>query len=331
MRVFIHGSCVSRDLLTLLQDDGFELSFYSPRQSLIGLLGSIPELVGHVDASKLTSRFQRRALEGMLTADLIAQLDKHASSTDMVLWDLTDERLGVYEIDGHYVTRTVELISVGMDTELQREARHIAFGSDEHFDLWSRGLDRWRTALESVGLADRVVLLAPRWAEHFTDGAATPSSYGVSAPEHEVLADRYYSAAQTVMPHLRIVARGLETAAGQDHQWGGAPFHFDDATSARMAAEVVAVTHESANAFPPPFAVVQALGSCRVVIRSLRSWGEKIAVHTLDAHSTIERSPYTTATEIAVSVPRPGRYRFRVFHMSGDHRAGVTTPFVDVP
>ena len=138
MRVFIHGSCVSRDLLTVLEQHGHSVSFYSPRQSLIGLLRAVDRLASLADATTLTSRFQQRVLDGTLRSDLTTQLATHAESTDVLMWDLVDERLGVYAVPdavgqhSGYVTRTLELITSGVDATVAETGRLIAFGTDEH-------------------------------------------------------------------------------------------------------------------------------------------------------------------------------------------------------
>jgi hypothetical protein len=331
MRVFIHGSCVSRDLLTLLQNDGFELSFYSPRQSLIPLLGHVQGLETHLDATKLTSRFQRRALEGTLEADLLQQLEQHASSTDMVLWDLTDERLGVYEYGGAYMTRSLELISSGLDDVLAQHARHIPFGDDEHFGLWSRALQEWAASLETRGLADRVVLLAPRWASTAEDGRSIPPSYGVSTERHTELAQRYYDAARATVPGLRVVGAATETYGSYEHQWGPAPFHYSEATNRVFAEELHRLVFTAEQQFPPPFPTVLFRNGGEVVIHTARSWADDIALHVRNERHIVEKHPYQQEDRFRVRLPEAGTYQFRVFHRSGELRVGVSSAMYQVP
>jgi hypothetical protein len=320
MRVFIHGSCVSRDLLTLLQDDGFELSFYSPRQSLIPLIGHVHGLGAHLDATKLTSRFQRRALEGTLDADLLQQLEQHAPSTDMVLWDLTDERLGVYEYGGAYMTRSLELISSGIDDVLTQHARHIPFGGDEHFGLWSRALQRWAESLESRGLADRVVLLAPRWAATTEDRRSIPPSYGVSAERHTELAQRYYDAARAAVPNVRIVGRDAKTYGSYEHHWGPAPFHFAESTNAALASVVRDLAFDAAYGFPPPLPDVIQASDGGFTVSTSKGWGEHVALDVIRGREVVHKFPYQTAREFRFSISEPGTYRFKVYHRAGDVR-----------
>lgn len=315
MRAFIHGSCVSRDLLTLLADHGFELNHYSPRQSLIPLLGAVPDLANALDASRLTSRFQRRAVEGTITADVGRELDKRHANVDIVLWDITDERLGVYEVDGGYVTRTIELFNSGLDTSLQAVGRHIAFATDEHFDLWTRGVHIWAEQLRRRGLADRVVVVAPPWAAQFADGTPTPPSTGVSAQQHEALSARYYDAIARELPQAHFIGHSLETRSSAGHRWGPSPFHFDDQTNYGLAEEMYRLGQGLD--FPPPRPVVLPAGNDRVRVNVEKTWGEVFALHIYQAKECIHRTRYQASPDFEVPL-EPGTYRARLYHKSGD-------------
>ncbi|MEL7976619.1 DUF6270 domain-containing protein [Isoptericola sp. F-RaC21] len=328
MRVFIHGSCVSRDVVALLDSAGVELAFYSPRQSLVPIGRPIDGLQQHLDLSSTTSRFQRRAAEGTIRADMLEQLARHRSVSDLILWDLTDERLGVYEHRNTYVTRSLELMSVGLDAALARTARHIPFGSDEHFDLWSEGLQNWASKLQELGLEDRVVLLAPRWAARFDDGTPTPSSFGTSADKHAELARDYLAQARHVLPDLRTLGTTLETSAGRDHQWGPAPFHFSAATNAALAAEIRATILDPAQSFPPPRPAVIRASESEFVVHAPTSWADEFALYVYKrSHTgterTIERISYQKQQAFNITIEQPGTYRFRVFHKRGSIKTTV--------
>lgn len=313
MRTFIHGSCVSRDLLTLLADHGFELSHYSPRQSLIPLLGAVPDLVNALDTTRLTSRFQRRAAEGSITADVGRELDKRHANVDIVLWDITDERLGVYEVDGGYVTRTIELFNSGLDKSLQAVGRHIAFATDEHFDLWTRGVRIWAEQLRRRGLADRVVVVAPPWAAQFTDGTPTPPSTGVSAQLHEELATGYYDAIARELPQARFVGRTLETRSSVNMKWGQSPFHFDGPTYNAIASQVFTLVHDMVHEFPPPRPSALIHPDGRLQISARRTWAEQFALHIYRDKERVFKSKYQPDPEFELDL-EPGAYRAKLYH-----------------
>lgn len=330
MRVFIHGSCVSRDLLPLLSPHGFELTFYSPRQSLIGLLGPVPGIERAADLRALASRFQRRAAEGTLRADVIERLEHHHDETDMVLWDLTDERLGVYELNGGYVTRSLELMNAGLDTDLRREARHIPFGSSEHFSLWQEGLARWAQSLRGLRLDDRVVLLEPRWAREFEDGAPTPPSFGVSPDQHDLLARQYYAAARRALPAAKSIGSSITTSAATEHQWGPAPFHFSRPTSEELVGELIRLSMVPESEFPLPKPSASFIDPRTVRVETSRSWASDVALYVLSGGKIQAKFAYQSTTSFVVRLGRPGKYRFRAFHRLGSRKETIDSAEVEL-
>ena len=94
-RITVYGSCVARDVAGEMEQRGWSVERYIARQSLIS--AGCPAGVGDVDLSLLRSSFARRSFLSDMVGNLEAQLTAVASYTDLLLWDLTDERLGVLE------------------------------------------------------------------------------------------------------------------------------------------------------------------------------------------------------------------------------------------
>lgn len=324
MRIFVHGSHVSRDPLTLLNGHGFELNHYSSRQSLIPLLGAVPDLLQALDTSQLTTRFQRRAAEGTITADISRELDRHHGDTDMILWDIMDERLGVYEVGQGYVTRTIELYQTGLDTSLQSIGRHIPFASDEHFRLWAQGVTIWADQLRRKGLADRVAVAAPPWATRFKDGGPTPSSAGMDAAAYGVLAARYYEHISLELPASRFIGRSAPTTASRDHRRGASPFHFSDETNYRMASELHALAFDAERDFPPPRPRVQSQDDQVVQISAQETWGTQFALHVYRDRERVVRTRYQPTADFSLDL-EPGTYRAKIYHKNEQTTAAASS------
>lgn len=221
-RVFIYGSCVSRDSLEHAGPERYTVTRYVARQSLVSAYGGSARVE---PGGTITSPFQRRMVEGDAEGNLLAVLRAHVESTDLLLWDLTDERLGVLVApDGAILTRSVDLISADIAPRLDGW-RHVPFGSDEHFTVWAAALDQFCADLRLLGLLNRTVLLAVPWAASTDDGGPVPRSFGVSSGEANALLERYYRAAETHGVRVERVPEDL-AVAGADHRWGRAPFHY---------------------------------------------------------------------------------------------------------
>jgi glycosyltransferase involved in cell wall biosynthesis len=223
-RVFIYGSCVSRDTFEHLDPEQFELVEYVARQSVLSAYTKPVELMA---PPTLKSRFQQRMITGDFSSSLRSLMATHGSATDFVLVDLTDERLGAYLLpDGSIVTRSVELIESGGEQYLPQGTQHIAFGTQQHFDYWT-------TAMEYVGEQMRqqmsqatIVLLDIPWAEWSETGTQTPGSFGMQAAEANPIFRSYVQAAAQALGAHVISMEPSEVVSSPNHPWGDAPFHY---------------------------------------------------------------------------------------------------------
>nr|WP_275263093.1 DUF6270 domain-containing protein [Segeticoccus rhizosphaerae] len=237
IRTFIYGSCVSRDSFEYFDGDRYALSAYVARQSLISAFGKAGD--PGVDLSKLTSPFQRRIVQEDVASGLSARLRAKARQVDLLLWDLVDERLGVYiQDDGGVVTRSVELLTAQRESNRRVPGRLVAFDSREHRELWSVAVGRWLALLRELDLLERTVLLAPAWAERTTEGRRTPASFGISAKQANRATAGYVTTVRRQC-RIRVIEIGQDLArAAEGHKWGIAPFHYDAAVYRSIASAV---------------------------------------------------------------------------------------------
>lgn len=232
-RVFIAGSCVSRDTFNALPQDGYALIDYVARQSLIS--AARPPIAYPLDLSAIASRFQQRMVQGAMSGSLYESLGRHASDTDLVLVDLTDERAGVFEMpDGSYFTRSIELDGAGMTPQISdASTRYLRFGTDEHFEVFGWAAQTLRAELDRLQLTDRTLVLAPNWAEYAIDGQYSGDSYGYTPSDANYFQQRYVDLLENYLG-LRTI-RLADTRSDANHQWGLAPFHYAEPVYAYFA------------------------------------------------------------------------------------------------
>ncbi|MFC7375399.1 DUF6270 domain-containing protein [Brachybacterium sp. GCM10030268] len=224
LRVTIYGSCVARDSVDLAGHDRLKVADYIARQSLISV-GRDASALFPEDA-QVAHRFQRRMMEADFAGDLERRLDAVATRTDLLLWDLTDERHGVHMLDdGSVITRSIDLIAVPEALAAVEDARHVAFGSDEHFELWSPRAEQFRDHLREQGLFEKTVVLEIPWAVVTADGQETPGSMGTSAVEANAAYRRYFDRLRELGFSV-LEMQPLGVLADPGHRWGLAPFHY---------------------------------------------------------------------------------------------------------
>jgi hypothetical protein len=223
-RVFIWGSCVSRDTFEHMDPDKFELVAYVARQSA---LSATTRPVEQIAAPQMTSRFQQRMISGDFGSNLRPLLKEHAADTDVLLVDLTDERLGVYLLpDGTVVTRSVELIESGLDQTVAQNAQHLPFGTQQHFEYWSGAIQAAGDAIRQAMPGVTVALLDIPWAEWSESGQQTPDSFGVTAARANPVFRPYVETAVKALGAHLVSIDPSRVLSGPNHPWGDAPFHY---------------------------------------------------------------------------------------------------------
>lgn len=223
-KVFIWGGCASRDAVEpYYQAYDLELHSYIARQSLISALHPVPARYFTFDHIK--SKFQKRSLEGDITGLVPRHLERHADEIDLIVWDMMIERLGVFPIStGGYVTGN-RPTSKAADNKSRLQPR-IAFGSNEHKDLWGDNVEQFRDDLKKLGLLEKTVINATPWAVEDKNGQPT---YFESAPftaqEFNEIVTDYWDYLEFL--GVKVARVSLEDAiADPDHKWGPAYFHY---------------------------------------------------------------------------------------------------------
>ncbi|BAW93534.1 hypothetical protein CHIBA101_1696 [Actinomyces sp. Chiba101] len=224
----ILGSCVGRDSAAVLQERGWRVARYVARQSIISTGNAVD--VRAIDADALESAFARRCFASDAAGDAEAQLAGLAATTDVLLWDLTDERLGVIEASpGHWLTRSTEGLTaslrLGRDFYGPLGGRLVELGTDEHQELFAAALPRLGAMLERVGLLERTILLQAPWAARTAQGRSTVRSWGMSALGANWAMIDYYERAHELGTRVLQVPDEL-VVADDAHRWGAAPFHY---------------------------------------------------------------------------------------------------------
>jgi len=246
VHVMIYGSCVSRDGVEFWAEHGLELTGYVARQTLISAYA--PADLSRFRLDEITSAFQRRMAGYDIEGALARIVEEQRSVMDLLLWDLTDERLGVVKIPGGGWVSKVVPYHKGIFAGPGRLGETLRIGESEHLRAWKTAADRFLDDLGRLGLRERVVVNDTRWAVVDETGARMGPSGGLQPEQYNEIIERY-------LEHL--AARGIVaihvpqevTVARSDHKWGPAPFHYVDTVyehQATMLADLVAHAHRTA-------------------------------------------------------------------------------------
>lgn len=235
-QVVVYGSCVARDTLERLPSERYQLQRYIARQSLISAF-SEPSLIPPSALDSLSSEFQRRTLRDDFESSLPRDLELYAAEAGVVLWDLTDERLGVFETEpARYITNSIELAATSSEHSIFQNCRLIPFSSDEHFALWRAALPAFKEALASNAPQAKLLLVAPRWATVYDKEG---DERLLSRRGHKVAnrnLQKYVRTARKLLGPQAVIS--CRAVADPRNRWGPAPYHYDQKTYETLARRV---------------------------------------------------------------------------------------------
>lgn len=238
--IFIYGGCVTRDTFEHMKGE-HRLVQYVARQSLISA-ASRPTTSIKTDG--LSENFQDRAVKSDLASSLYPTLAKYAAKTDLFLFDILSERLGVYRLPGGtHITRSVELAKTKLIHTLERPAASIRFGTDAHFELWTRAADSFLEKLAGLKLLDRTVLFEAPWTDYTDVGEPVPRFRGWTADEANELYARYYAYLREKGVRTRTLPADLAVSVST-HKWGPSPYHYVDEAYHWMKRQAVGALEE---------------------------------------------------------------------------------------
>ncbi|MDN5685481.1 MAG: DUF6270 domain-containing protein [Brachybacterium sp.] len=252
LRISVYGSCVARDSVALSGGEQSAVTAYIARQSLLSAGSDVS--ARYPEEASTAHRFRWRMLRADFAGDLANRLADAAPGTDVLLWDLADERGGVMEFDdGGIVTRTFDLLSEPEVWPSAESGRHIAFGTDEHFALWAPRAQEFVAQLKELDLFDRTRVLRIPWALVTVDGEPAPGSLGNSPAEANALYERYYEHLESLgLDCLSVDPEIL--VADPNHRWGLAPFHYTQAVYDSVMDQVFASAGRARDPEPSPVA-----------------------------------------------------------------------------
>lgn len=225
MKVFVHGGCVSRDMLEFQTDPRFfELACYSARSSLASL--SLEKIKSRLDLSELTSKFQIRMLENDHQRDLLKKLE--SIDFDIFLIDFNVERYDLVNInDLGYVTNSSEFSKLKLNGN-KKITKKISAYSDLHFDKFMIGFEKIYRIISEKGLSDRIFIKKLYWTD--TDEAGNQLvKYLDQIKKVNGKFDRIYNALTRKYPRLNFIEFDPAVLiANSNHKWGLAPYHYID-------------------------------------------------------------------------------------------------------
>lgn len=221
LRVFVLGSCVTRDSFELPEARQFKLVNYFARTSFASAFQE-KSICGY-DLSNIKSDFQRRMVEN----DLHKKTTEYLKSTefDYLIIDLIDERFGIaMDSNGGLFTLSSEfkdniVINDGLEI--------IDAGEDLFFEYWCKGWNDFIDIAKEHNFLHKIILNKVYWANVLDENntPAFPDYVGWINRNNSWL-DRLYSYIEQDGRINIISYSHNDFIVDKEHRWGIQPYHY---------------------------------------------------------------------------------------------------------
>lgn len=326
IRVFILGSCVSRDAFG---DDassaGLIVQTYLARTSLATLASAPAPLTPAID--QIRSAFQKRMVKADHERQALAVA--RSGAFDVMLLDLIDERFHLLRRpDGAIVTYSNEYAAVA---PRPLAGALITSGSAEHERLWRAGLAQLVAALRESNSLHKVRVNAVFWASADVSGRAIE---GFTADQIEkanaFLGARYLDLEAQFGQSAFIRYPSELLVSDPAHRWGVSAFHYGARLYAETLQQLMRISpsptavevHELARNMPaPPFAAHARQATLRadgqgltVTVSGQAATGLEFAYYLFRDQSRVGAIWYSPRTQVQFPCPTiAGDYYVSVF------------------
>lgn len=225
MKIFLLGSCVSRDSLNFGKTGEFQIEEYIARSSLASIFSEIP--FDDIFSKRLESKFQQNLVNIDISKRAVQLIEQ--SDADLYLIDLIDERFDLLETAPEKrCTISGEFRNTGALKDIAN-AKIIRSGSEDFFKRWEKGFVSLLRILEKANKLDKIRINKVYWQSEMENGEQYKSpSKDVINKANETLS-KMYSFIEKHLSHSHFFTYDdNEMKGASTHKWGPAPFHYID-------------------------------------------------------------------------------------------------------
>lgn len=247
MKVFIWGSCVSRDCFNYPSSSSLELVKYHARCSCVSAMSKPFSLTG-INIDAIANKFKRQAVIDDFQKQLLPDLE--TTEFDILLIDFIDERFALkIDDEGRVVTVSAELQetgSVALDDSL------VYVGDEKRFSLLHEAWNKFMEFCDRHGIRDKIVLNCVRWADHMENGEPVSQFTQNYIARHNAFLERIYEVVKKDIPESRHICYSDELlVANSKHRWGISPFHYIDNLYNYTNKQLMEISSQYTNAVRP--------------------------------------------------------------------------------
>lgn len=221
-KLFILGSCVSRDAFALKEGANYNITSYLARTSFASAFHH--NVVQGLDLSTIPSAFQRRMVEN----DVLKKTEHSLTHNqfDWLIIDLIDERFNLFASEQNEIfTLSPELSN---NCHYDKSGKVIPSNSNEFFERWKEGWDKFIALAKQHNFLHKIILNKVFWTNKtVSDGNVVADTYQSWIDENNAWLGKLYTYIEQ-SSGIKVLEYPVELLKADDeHKWGLQPYHYD--------------------------------------------------------------------------------------------------------
>ena len=235
--ISIYGSCVSRDVFAIAQDDRFEIRSYIARQSILSAVA--PPIPQGAIPLQNPSAFRLRAVECDLRKSAFAELRE--SKSDYLMIDLIDERFPLLPFSGSYITASNEFYESAPKSYSSAGTvkKHLKNGELYLGSLCIEdGIQAFCSRLGEIYRPEQVILHCAEFVDQYRSKSGEierfTSHYLAENHRLNAILEAMFDRIQTYLPGVHVIRELGAPLSAEPHRWGLTPMHYEQSYYRRV-------------------------------------------------------------------------------------------------
>lgn len=220
MKIFIFGSCVTRDIFRVVNKDEEDITYFA-RTSFISQMSEPINI--EESAIKLNSPFQRNMVIQDFRKNFFSRVENE--NPDVIILDFIDERFDLLKLGESYVTKSKEFDD-GKVIESLPPMEPVKRSDAKK--LWEIACLSFIERLRDMNKRPKIYLHEAYWAYNYLDDERNTLefSYKNAIKSSNALLEGYYDFFKRCMPEVNILS--TQCLADTKHAWGLSAYHYTD-------------------------------------------------------------------------------------------------------
>ena len=224
INISIHGSCLSRDIFSYVQNNEIIINNYIARQSILSSISN--PLNCNLEDIGLQSKFQNDMVLCDLNKLLFSRLSKNKSQFFII--DCIDERFNLISYNNSIFTLSNEISNSKILNTLDYD---IIKKIDIEYGIIEECVSKYIHEILNIFREEDIIIHEVYYSNKFIDHDGDVKSFNPKVIDNNTIYNNllyiFYSCIKKLLPNSFVINKSSEYVADINNKWGLSPFHYE--------------------------------------------------------------------------------------------------------